>query len=212
MRVTDSTKRSSSSPILIGVSGGSGSGKTYFANRILAQLGDEECNLIFQDNFYFDQSARFDFEGGCVNFDHPDSIDFELMVDCLSRLKQGQPTQIPIYDFCKHQRTPQTLAIQPKRVIVVDGILIFHPEKLRQLFDHRIFFDTPESLRYQRRLERDVKERARTEKGVYQQFHSQVKPMHDQYVEPTKAFAHHVFSENSTCEDKVISLIRRASH
>lgn len=186
MRVTGSTKPNR--PFLLGVAGGSGSGKTYFARALQAQLG-ADCELIYQDNFYIDQSHRFDFDGGSVNFDHPDSIDFPLLASCLRQLKSGAETQIPIYDFVTHKRRPETLAVAAKRVIIVDGILIFHAPEVRELFDDLVFFDTPEELRYSRRLERDVKERGRTPEGVRNQFLKQVKPMHDTFVAPSKAFA-----------------------
>lgn len=176
-------------PYIIGVAGGSGSGKTYFAHALRQKLGPQSCEIVFQDNFYIDQSARFDFDGGSVNFDHPDSIDFPALAGSLSILKTGNVAEIPIYDFATHKRKSETLRIDPKPVIIVDGILIFHTQDVRKYFDDLIFFDTPEKLRYERRLERDVKERGRTPEGVYSQFHKQVKPMHDQFVEPSKCFA-----------------------
>ena len=192
MRVTGYTKPNS---FLLGVSGGSGSGKTYFAEALQAELGEDVCEIICQDNFYFDQSKKFDHDGGAVNFDHPDSIDFNLLVAQISQLKQGREIQVPIYDFVTHSRKSQTLCVKPKPVIIVDGILIFHPPELRAQFDDMIFFDTPESLRFKRRLERDINERGRAEEGVRKQFLSQVKPMHDQFVEPSRAFAHTVVKE-----------------
>lgn len=173
---------------ILGVAGGSGSGKTYFA-RGLKQLLTDQCEILYQDNFYFDQSQRFDFDGGSVNFDHPDSIDFSLLAQCLKQLKSGQAADIPIYDFTSHKRKSETLRFQPKPIVIVDGILIFHSEPVRQLLDDLIYFDAPEDLRFQRRLDRDVQERGRTPEGVRQQFFLQVKPMHDQYVEPSKIYA-----------------------
>jgi uridine kinase len=187
MRVTVSTKRNK--PYILGVAGGSGSGKTYFARALQKQLGEENCALVFQDNFYFDHSKKFDFDGGSVNFDHPDAIDFKLLESCLTELKSGKPTEIPIYDFVTHSRKPEKIFVERKPIIIVDGILIFHPPPVRALFDDLVFFDTPEELRFQRRLDRDVKERGRAPEGVRNQFLRQVKPMHDQFVEPSKAFA-----------------------
>ncbi len=184
-------------PYLIGIAGGSGSGKTYFARELAEYLGDEYCELIFQDNFYIDQSSRFDYDGGAVNFDHPESIDFDLLCEKLQELKNGQGTNLPCYDFVTHTRTSQTVHAKPKRIILIDGILIFHPPALRDLIDHRVFFDTPETIRYSRRLERDVKQRGRDADGVNQQFYKQVKPMHDQFVEPTKKYAHKIINEMS---------------
>ncbi len=174
---------------ILGVAGGSGSGKTYFAHALKDALG-VHATIVYQDNFYIDQSHRFDHDGGSVNFDHPDSLDLSLLADCLADLKQGRETHIPVYDFKTHSRCKEELYIAPSPIIIVDGILIFHPEELRAQFDEMVFFDTPEKLRYQRRLERDVNERGRTSQGVHAQFLKQVKPMHDQFVEPSKAHAH----------------------
>jgi uridine kinase len=179
-------------PIIIGVAGGSGSGKTYFAQDLVKILGTDRTALVLQDNFYFDQSSRFDYDGGSVNFDHPDSIEFSLLAKHLRVLKAGNPTEIPTYDFATHSRKIETLLIQPAPIIIVDGILILHIPEVRALFDETIFFDTHENLRFGRRLDRDVRERGRTPEGVKEQFLRQVKPMHDQYVEPSKAYAKRV--------------------
>lgn len=191
--MTGSTKRNK--PYLLGVAGGSGSGKTFFARALRQQLGAQVCELVYQDNFYIDQSRRFDRDGGSVNFDHPNAIDFDLLAGCLASLREGKPTEIPVYDFVTHSRAPQPLLVAPKQILIVDGILIFHSENVRSLFDERIYFDTPEEIRYQRRLERDVKERGRKPEGVRAQFLNQVKPMHDQFVEPSKAHAHTVICD-----------------
>lgn len=191
--VTGSIKPSR--PYILGVAGGSGSGKTFFARALRQALGDAHCEIVFQDNFYIDQSARFDGDGGSVNFDHPDAIDFPRLASCLEELKQGRSTRIPDYDFATHSRKALEIEIRPKSVILVDGILIFHPPVVRTVFDDLIFFDTPEELRFQRRLERDVMERGRTEEGVRRQFEKQVKPMHDLFVEPSKAFARRIVND-----------------
>jgi uridine kinase len=198
MRETDSIKRSNlaSQTMIVGVAGGSGSGKTYFADALVKTLGAELCQVICQDNFYYDQSHRFDFDGGSVNFDHPDSIDFECLARCLTSLKAGKATEIPQYDFATHSRRPQTEKIFPKSVLVVDGILIFHSEPVRSLFDELIFFDTPEELRFDRRLKRDVSERGRSPEGVRKQYTTQVKPMHDKFVEPSKVHAGVIVSDD----------------
>lgn len=179
---------------LLGVAGGSGSGKTYFARNLKNHFKDD-CEIVYQDNFYIDQSRQFDFDGGAINFDHPDSIDFQTLSQCLKTLKEGQSVEIPIYDFETHKRRQQTLSVAAKKIIVVDGILIFHVKELRELFDDMVFFETPEELRFRRRLERDVKERGRTPEGVRSQFEKQVKPMHDLFVEPSKVHAHRVVKD-----------------
>jgi len=206
MRVTGSTKPSK--PFLLGVAGGSGSGKTYFARDLVCRLGAEKCALVYQDSFYIDQSKRFDHDGGAVNFDHPSSIDFACLAERLEQLKAGQRAEIPIYDFATHSRHPQTEAVEPKAIIIVDGILIFHSDIVRRLFDNLIFFDTPEELRFQRRLERDVKERGRTPEGVHRQFFSQVKPMHDQFVEPSRKFASRIVSTAAQYEEALSTIAK----
>ena len=200
MREIDFIKQSSSiCPFLVGVAGGSGSGKTFFShalvNKLNQSVGEDICEIVYQDNFYIDQSDKFDHDGGSVNFDHPEAIDFKLLADCLFELKQGKVSEIPVYDFATHTRKPVTLKVKPTKIIIVDGILIFHSEPVRKLFDDLVFFETPESLRFQRRLERDVKERGRTPEGVHQQFHKQVKPMHDLFVEPSKKFANTIVND-----------------
>lgn len=185
--MTDSIKRSK--PYVIGVAGGSGSGKTYFAAALKKKLGPTNCGIIYQDSFYIDQSERFDFDGGSVNFDHPESLDFKLLAERIRELKNQKSVELPVYDFVTHSRRYETERFDPRPVILVDGILIFHPEEVRALFDELVFFDTAEELRFQRRLERDVHERGRTPDGVRNQFLKQVKPMHDEFVEPSKAHA-----------------------
>lgn len=185
----------SSRPFVLGVAGGSGSGKTFFARALRQALGAELCEIIYQDNFYIDQSARFDGDGGSVNFDHPDSIDFPMLASCLARLKEGSPCEIPVYDFVTHTRAPESLRVEPRSILIVDGILIFHSPEVRAVFDELVFFDTPEEIRFQRRMERDVKERGRKPEGVKNQFLNQVKPMHDLFVEPSKAHATKVVTD-----------------
>ena len=189
MRGIGSIKPNKELPFIIGVAGGSGSGKTYFAKDLLSKLGSDICEIVYQDNFYIDQSQRFDFDGGTVNFDHPSSIDFNFLAKCLAQLKSGKATEIPIYDFSTHKRQQQTVRIDPKPVVIVDGILIFHSEAVRSQLNELLFFETSEEIRFQRRLYRDIHERGRTEEGVRNQFNRQVKPMHDEFVEPSKRFA-----------------------
>ena len=179
-------------PYIIGVAGGSGSGKTYFAHALQKVLGDDKCSIIFQDNYYIDQSHRFDGDGGSVNFDHPDSLDFKLMAQDLQKLKNGENIEVPLYDFATHKRLQRTIHCSPKKIILVDGILILDSKEVRAVLDEAIFFDTPEELRYERRLHRDVSERGRTPEGVKKQFDLQVRPMHNQFVQPSKDYSHTV--------------------
>lgn len=176
-------------PYIIGVAGGSGSGKTYFARELQQLFGDDVCSIIYQDNYYIDQSKKFDGDGGSVNFDHPNSLDFDLLAEGLRLLKSGLKINIPIYDFVTHSRKKETLLAEPKKIIIVDGILILQSKCVREELDEAVFFDTPESLRFERRLNRDVHERGRTVEGVRKQFELQVRPMHNEFVEPSKQFA-----------------------
>ncbi len=181
---------------IIAITGGSGSGKTTFARDLLDEIGADRCGLMYQDSYYIDQSSRFDRDGGAVNFDHPDSLDFKLMGEHLKKLKAGEDVEIPLYDFATHSRLSEVQKFNSKEIILVDGILILSQEILRPHFDRAIFIDCDENLRYERRLKRDVLERGRTPEGVKAQFQAQVKPMHDQFVEPSRKFATRVVNQD----------------
>lgn len=191
---------------VLGVAGGSGSGKTYFAKDLVQRMGLEISTLVYQDNYYLDQSGRFDHDGGSVNFDHPSALDFSLLADSLRQLKQGQNIQMPIYDFATHTRSEQSILVRPKRLVIVDGILILHSKEVREVLDAAVFFDTPELLRFQRRLERDVKERGRTAEGVFNQFFKQVQPMHEEYVQPSKQYARWVIQDFEEYEEGLMEV------
>lgn len=185
-------------PYIVAIAGGSGSGKTYLSRALHELLGETKSCLIYQDNYYIDQSNKFDFDGGSVNFDHPESIDFDLLSKHLLTLKQGKSVQVPQYDFATHSRLEETIQYEPKEIIIIEGILILSNAKIRSIVDESIFVEAPEEIRYQRRLKRDVEERGRTEEGVYAQFYKQVKPMHDEFVEPSKKYADCITS--GTCQ------------
>lgn len=194
---------------IVGVAGGSGSGKTHFALELQKQLGPTNCTIIYQDNYYIDQSHRFDGDGGSVNFDHPSSLDFTLLAQDLKKLRQGSDVQIPTYDFVTHTRRKETIHCTPTKIILVDGILILNSHEVRAELDEAIFFDTPEELRYSRRLHRDVHERGRTPEGVKKQFELQVRPMHNQYVEPSKNFANTVIKDLGEYSDALKAFTHR---
>ena len=198
-------------PYIIGVAGGSGSGKTYFAKELQRLLGDAVCSIIYQDNYYIDQSHRFDGDGGSVNFDHPSSLDFDLLALGLSKLKAGLSIEVPIYEFSTHKRIDKTINCSPKKIILVDGILILDSAVVRAQLDEAVFFDTAEELRYSRRLERDVKERGRTPEGVKKQFDLQVRPMHDQFVQPSKDYAQTVVCDLGEYSETLDHFIKRLS-
>lgn len=178
--------------LICAIAGGSCSGKTTFANKLWQTLGPEISDLLYQDNYYIDQSHRFDRDGGQVNFDHPDSIDFQLLGKHLAKIQNLEPIEVPIYDFKDHKRLDSSLTLLPKKVVILDGTLILHSPHLAPYLDIKVFLEAPEALRFERRLKRDVEERGRTPKGVHEQFHRQVAPMHNEYVDPSKHSAHFV--------------------
>lgn len=186
-----------SSVMIIGVAGGSGSGKTTFARmlheKICQKLGPSTCAILSQDSYYIDQSANFKGDGS-INFDHPSSIDFPLLAEHLKQLKNGNSIQVPNYDFVTHVRMEEKNPFAVLPVVILDGMLILSQEIIRPLLDYSIFIDAPENIRFERRLQRDVRDRGRTPEGVRIQFDSQVKPMHDQFIEPSKAHAIEVVS------------------
>lgn len=175
-----------SGSILVGVCGGSGSGKTTLARQLQKMWGFENSGILFQDAYYIDQSDSFDHDGGSINYDHPDALDFDLMYENLLELKEGKSVEIPIYDFGSHKRKEERLFFPRKKIILVDGILLYSQEKIVSILDHQIFVDTPEKTRLDRRIERDTVERGRTKEGILSQFFAHVKPMHDQFIEPYK--------------------------
>ncbi len=182
-------------PILIvGITGGSGSGKTTLSRQIQSLVGPENCATISQDSYYLDQSRIFDRDGGVVNFDHPKSLEFSLLATHLRMIKQGSTVNVPTYDFKTHSRTSVVNEFAPKALVLIDGILILSQPEIVKALDFSIFVDTPELVRFERRLFRDVRERGRTPEGVREQFYSQVKPMHDIFVEPSRAVADKVIS------------------
>lgn len=183
---------------IVGVAGGSGSGKTTLARSLFEKLGPARSAIILQDSYYIDRSREFRGDG-TMNFDHPEALDWQLMIQHIGQLRQGRAVEIPTYDFATHSRTEATVRVEPKDVIIVDGILILHPPELRQLFDYSIYVDCAEPLRFERRLQRDVEERGRTPEGVKEQYRQTVLPMHNQFVEPSKKFADLVVPGDGDC-------------
>jgi uridine kinase len=180
---------------IIAVAGGSGSGKTTLARKIQKALASQGCVILGQDSYYIDQSKKFDKDGGAVNFDHPNALEFSLMARHIEVLKQGKDVEIPIYNFPTHTRSPKKDLIKNCAYILVDGTLVLSQKILLPLFDEAIFLEVDEDTRFQRRLKRDVEERGRTPEGVRDQFYKQVKTMHDEFVEPSKESASLLLSQ-----------------
>ena len=182
-------------PIVIGVAGGTGSGKTTVANEILQQVGAEHLAYIPHDAYYRELGLLTKEERAKVNFDHPDSLETELLVEHLRALKKGQSVEVPIYDFTTHTRTERTRRVEPAPVVLVEGILIFVEPELRELFDVKLYVDTDADVRFIRRLQRDVQERGRSVESVCEQYLSTVRPMHMEFVEPSKRHADVIIPE-----------------
>jgi uridine kinase len=181
--------------MIIGICGGTGSGKTTVANRILECVNKQDVSFIQQDSYYRNLSDMpFDFRHA-VNFDHPDAIDNDLLVEHLQALKAGHAAELPIYDFKKHTRRPETLHVEPKPIIIIEGILIFADPRLLKEMEIKVFVDTPDDLRFIRRLRRDIDERGRTAESVIEQYLATVRPMHMQFVEPSKRHADVIIPE-----------------
>jgi len=182
-------------PLVIGVAGGTGSGKTTVAQAILKRAGTRQISLIQHDAYYKDLSALPLPQRAMMNFDHPDALDNELLVTHLKELKAGRAIEMPVYDFTTHTRTGQTRRVEPHRVILVEGILIFADEALRRLMDVKIYVDTDSDIRFIRRLQRDIAERGRTMESVIRQYLTTVRPMHQEFVEPSKRYADVIIPE-----------------
>lgn len=182
-------------PIIIGVAGGTGSGKTTVSVAILERVGREQITYIQHDSYYKDLSPLPLEERHKINFDHPDALDTNLLVEHLKRLQAGSLIEVPIYDFTTHTRKRETRRVEPRAVTLVEGILIFADKALRELMDVKIFVDTDADIRFLRRLQRDITERGRTLESVIRQYLETVRPMHLEFVEPSKRYADIIIPE-----------------
>lgn len=181
--------------MIIGICGGTGSGKTTIANRILQSVSADEVVFIQQDLYYRNlKDMPLDYRHA-ANFDHPDAIDNDLLVNHLKKLNAGEPVELPIYDFRTHTRLAATTPIQAKPIVIVEGILIFAEPRLLEQMDIKVFVDTPDDIRFIRRLRRDIAERGRTLDSVIEQYMATVRPMHSQFVEPSKRHADVILPE-----------------
>jgi len=193
--------------LLIGICGGTGAGKTTLTNKIIAQFGEQQVSLIDTDSYYLDRSHVPPEERHHFNFDHPDALEIPLLVSHLQSLKKGRPIEKQIYDFTTHTRKPETERVEPRAIVVVDGILIFAIDAVCKLFNLKIFIAEEPDIRLLRRLLRDVTERGRTIESVSRQYLETVRPMHLKYVEPSKAKADIVLNPGDS-EQIVIKAIQ----
>ena len=197
--------------LVIGIAGGSGSGKTTLMNNVIAQFGGE-ITVLSHDNYY-KRHDELTYEERCqLNYDEPAALETDLMARQLDELRKGNAIDCPVYDFTVHNRSNETIRIEPKKVIIVEGILIFENQPLRDLMDIRIFVDTDADVRVCRRVKRDVRKRGRSLESVLEQYQQTVKPMHEKYVEPSKKFAHLVVPEggkNQVALDMIMNYIAR---
>ncbi len=201
-------------PLVIGVAGGSGSGKTTVVTRIVEALDASGVTVLEHDRYYRDRNDLRLEERAALNYDHPDSLETDLMVQHVNELRAGRPVEAPVYDFARHARVASTETVTPSRALIVEGILIYTDGALRGLMDIKVFVDTDDDTRFIRRLQRDTKERGRTMQSVIDQYLSTVKPMHLEFVEPSKRYADIIVPQgghNAVAIDMLLTLIRGLS-
>jgi uridine kinase len=203
---------STSSPrVVIGVAGGTGSGKTLLVQEIMRQIGPDSVTRIQHDSYYLDRSGIPAADRLAINYDHPDALETSLLVDHVRTLRSGRAAEVPLYDFATHTRRAETVRADPRRTIIIEGILVLAEPALRDLMDIRVFVDTDADLRILRRLKRDMAERRRTLESIVQQYLETVRPMHLEFVEPSKRHAHVIIPEggrNEVAIDMLIAKIR----
>lgn len=176
-------------PFIIGISGGSGSGKSTITRKVIEAAGTEHTAVIIQDNYYLDQSDLTFEQRIRTNYDHPHAFDWPLMIAQIDDLRNGLPIKMPLYDFAQHTRSEQTQRVAPAKVIVVEGLFALYDKALRDMMSMKIYVDTDPDVRFIRRLTRDLNERGRTLENVIEQYKATVRPMHNQFIEPTKRYA-----------------------
>jgi len=198
-------------PIIIGIGGGTGSGKTTVAKGVLKHFPQASVVIVHHDSYYVDRSPLPPKERERINYDHPDSFDNTLLIEHLSNLKSGKPIEKPIYDFETHTRLLETITVRPARIILLEGILVLAETDLRELMDIRLFVDTDADERFIRRLKRDIGQRGRNVDQVIQQYLATVRPMHLQFVEPSKRYADVIIPEgglNVVAVDLIVTKVR----
>ena len=205
------TRGAGQGPVVIGVAGGSGSGKTTVVRRIVESLGQDAVSVLEHDRYYRDRlDLRLEERAG-LNYDHPDSLETDLMVEHVKTLRAGQAVEIPVYDFTRYARQNATERVEPRSALIVEGILIYTDAALRDLMDIKVFVDTDDDTRFIRRLRRDVAQRGRTMDSVIEQYLATVKPMHLEFVEPSKRYADIIVPQgghNAVAIDMLLTLIR----
>ena len=209
--MTEVDRKHSAKRIIIGVAGGTGSGKTTVSHAILGRVGRDQIAYLQHDSYYRDRSHVPPEERANVNFDHPDALESELLARQLRALKAGQAVEVPVYDFTTHTRKAETVRVEPRKVVLVEGILIFTEKALRELMDIKVFVDTDADVRFIRRLQRDITERGRTVESVIRQYTETVRPMHLEFVEPSKRYADLIIPEggfNLTAIDMIVAKLR----
>jgi uridine kinase len=198
-------------PVVNGVAGGTGSGKTTVVRRIIDSIGPDQVAVLDHDRYYRDRNDLRLEERAALNYDHPDALETDLMVRHVHELKAGRPVEVPLYDFTRHARLATSETVPPRRAIILEGILIFTDAALRSLMDIKVFVDTDPDTRFIRRLRRDVADRGRTMDSVIEQYQSTVKPMHLDFVEPSKRYADLILPQgghNAVAVDLLLRLIR----
>src|SRR5216684_960930 len=199
-------------PVIIGIAGGTGSGKTTVARAIYDRVGSERIEWISHDSYYRNFEGLSTAERTKINFDHPDSLETELLVRHLDVLAKGSSVDVPMYDFAAHARRQQTQRVEPRRVIIVEGILVLAEPELRKRIDIKLFVDTPADIRFVRRLTRDIQSRGRTFDSVVHQYLNTVRPMHEEFVEPSKRYADLIIPEGGENQVALDAIISRVEH
>ncbi|HKM00464.1 MAG TPA: uridine kinase [Sedimentibacter sp.] len=198
-------------PIFIGICGGTGSGKTTIVNRICSEVPEKSVTIMEHDSYYKDQSSLTYDERCLTNYDHPFAFDTDLFVEHIKELKSGKAIEKPIYDYGIHNRKKETIIVEPKEIIIVEGLLVFYEERIRQLLDIKIYVDTDADIRILRRIIRDINERKRSLDSVINQYMNTVRPAHEQFIEPSKKHADIIVTEggnNLVAVDLMVTKIR----
>jgi uridine kinase len=199
-------------PVIIGIAGGTGSGKTTVARSIYDQVGRDRIEWISHDSYYRDLDGLSQEQRNRINFDHPDSLESELLARHIDMLCNGSAVDVPIYDFATDSRRSETQRVESRKVIIVEGILVLAEPELRQRIDIKLFVDTPPDIRFVRRLLRDVRSRGRTLESVVEQYLTTVRPMHDEFVEPSKRYADLIIPEGGENKVALDAIVSRVEH